>query len=293
MIFSCITNNICETAIMGDIHDSKDCGNQMFSGMEQNAVIINKSDIESVTTDPANHRIITSINLASGKHGFGIINARNNPYQGTSTTVEVGDYKTTFTRTVSLFVPMDGAKASDKVLDPLANGKFVVILQNQWINDEHDNEYQIYGIDKGLKVTSMTQTKYENNDYWIVEMQETGVPNSGRFLIHEVPTNIPNATGNLTYTDGVYSGTVTDGNTFHVTASVNDMAWETGVDGQGHTYWYFEQTIDGTVYVFYDYSNEPSESNGFSVDSVDMKSTTGDYISDLVCNNRKEEEPEP
>lgn len=291
MIFSCITNNICETAIMSDIHDSKDCGNQMFSGMEQNAVIINKSDIASVTTDSTNHRIVTSINLASGKTGYGIINARNNPYQGTNTTVEVGDYKTTFTRTVSLFVPMDGAKASAEVLDPLANGKFVVILQNQWINDEQDNEYQIYGIDKGLKVTSMTQTKYENNDYWIVEMQETGVPNSGRFLIHEETTNIPNATGNLTFNDGYYTGTVSDGANFSVEASIKDMEWKTGDDGQGHAYWYFEQTIDGVVYVFTDYSNEPSEGNGFQVDSVDMKSTTNDYLSDLVCNNRVQPKP--
>ena len=258
-----------------------DCDHQMFSGIEQTALIINKADIKSVTTDTTNPRIVTEINFAAGKKGFGIINARNNPYQGTNTTVEVGDYKNTFTRTVSLFVPMDGAEASQKVLDPLANGKFVVIMENQYHNAKEDNVYQIYGIDKGLVVSSMTQTKYENNDYWVVELQEAGVPNSGRFLIHEETTNIPNATGNLTYTDGVYSGTVTDGNTFHVTASVNDMAWKTGDDGQGNTYWYFEQTIDGTVYVFYDYSNEPSEGNGFSVDSVDMKSTTDDYICTL------------
>ena len=279
-INNCITQNICEQAIQMNLVDG-DCDHQMFSGIEQTALIINKADIKSVTTDTSNPRIVNEINFAAGKKGFGIINARNNPYQGTNTTVEVGDYKNTFTRTVSLFVPMDGAEASQKVLDPLANGKFVVIMENQYHNANEDNVYQIYGIDKGLVVSSMTQTKYENNDYWLVELQESGVPNSGRFLIHEETTNIPNAMGNLTFNDGYYTGTVSDGGTFSVEASIKDMEWETGDDGQGNPYWYFEQTIDGTVYVFYDYSNEPSEGNGFQVDSVDMKSTTDDYICTL------------
>lgn len=279
-INNCITQNICEQAILMNITDG-DCDHQMFSGIEQTALIINKADIKSVTTDSTNPRIVKEINLATGKTGFGVINARNNPYQGTNTTVEVGDYKNTFTRTVSLFVPMDGAEASQKVLDPLANGKFVVVMENQYHNAKEDNVYQIYGIDKGLVVSSMTQTKYENNDYWVIELQETGVPNSGRFLIHEETTNIPNAMGNLTFNDGYYTGNVTDGNTFSVEVSIKDKEWKTGDDGQGHNYWYFEQTIDGTVYVFYDNSNEPSEGNGFQVDSVDMKSTTDDYICTL------------
>ena len=285
-INNCITQNICEQAILMNIADG-DCDHQMFSGIEQTALIINKADIKSVTTDPSNTRIVTEINLATGKKGFGIINARNNPYQGTNTTVEVGDYKNTFTRTVSLFVPMDGAEASQKVLDPLANGKFVVIMENQYHNANEDNVYQIYGIDKGLVVSSMTQTKYENNDYWVVELQEAGVPNSGRFLIHEETIPYYSATGQLTVTDGVFSGDITvmvdaddAGTTIHVEVRSEDIKRINPEDPtQG---FYFYTVVDGVHYRFADLTGGDVILNGtFDTSEGAIITNTDDYICTL------------
>lgn len=183
----CLSQYLCNQLIMDNINDS--CDNPMFSGMDEGAYIFNYNDINkgACELNVDNPRTIENIVLNDNTRGFYVINARTNPYTGTNTTIEVGDYRNTFTRTVSLFVPMDGAGASKEILDPLANGRFVVILRNQFVNDRDDNEYQVYGFDRGLKVSSMTQTKYENNDYWVVELQETGVPNSGRFFQHYNP----------------------------------------------------------------------------------------------------------
>ena len=212
----CLSSYLCNQALLDHIKDN--CENPMFSGMDARAVIFSFSDIDrtKVVLDSDNSHIIKDLGIKKAKF---IINARTTPFTGTNTTVEVGDYKNTFTRTVSLFVPMDGAAASKAVLDPLANGKFVVILKNDFVNDVKDNEYQVYGFDKGLVVSSMTQTKYENNDYWVVELQETGVMTSGKFLMYEGMENVTDVDFQLTYveTDGVgqYSGEFTkDGKSY-------------------------------------------------------------------------------
>lgn len=279
---------------MNNITDG-DCEHQMFSGIEQRAIIINKADIKSVDTDMRNPRIVTKINFRDNKNAYGIINARNNPYQGTNTTVEVGDYKNTFTRTVSLFVPMDGAEASQKVLDPLANGKFVVIMQNQYVNEIGDNEFQIYGIDKGLVVSSMTQTKYENNDYWVVELQESGVPNSGRFLIHEEEKTLENASGMLENNgEGMFTGSFTyevqnAGVTETVTVdgiSVPINSW-TEYDEANH-YYYVDVVKDGVTYRLYMRTGE-TVSEQYTITNATLVSNTADYFYELVPDC----EPEP
>lgn len=278
-ISNCITQTICEESLINNIAETN-CDNMMFSGMEQTALIMNKADIASVATDPANHRIVTDIKFKTGKKSYFIVNARNNPYQGTNTTIEAGDYKNTFTRTVSLFVPMDGAKASMEILDPLANGKFVVILENQFENDEKDNKYQIYGIDKGLKVTSMTQTKYENNDYWVVELQEAGVPNSGRFFIKNTETVMiesTTATGDGSMTSWTLSFQNAEMQTINYTFT-NDDIEATGEDPESGRSNMVEFTAsDGNTYRFY----FDTMDNNITGDIYIVK-TTDEYICDLL-----------
>ena len=291
-INNCIAQSICDVSLVKDIQDG--CDNPMFSGIEQTAVIINKADIKSVSTDPHNHRIVTAINMNPNKRGYFMINARTNPYQGTNTTVEVGDYKNTFTRTVSLFVPMDGAAASQKILDPLANGKFVVILENQFENDLKDNKFQIYGIDKGLVVSSMTQTKYENNDYWVVELQEQGVPNSGRFLIHTEMESYYSTSGTLNATDGIFSGDITvlideddEGTTLSVSVPATDIH---PINPQNVSEgYYFTTTIDGVTYRFEDRSGSRPETQ-FDAMAGSYTKGTDEYICDLIAES---EEPQP
>lgn len=202
----CLSQYLCNQNIAGNIKE--DCENQMFSGMSAQAWIINFAAVNKLAgdVDADNPRVIKRFTLRTNSGDvFTIINARNNPFTGTSTTVEVGDYRNTFTRTVSLFVPMDGPEVSRDILDPLANGRFIVVLRNNYISDNGDNEFQVYGYDRGLVVSSMSQTKYENNDYWVVELQETGVPNSGKFLVHNTDVDA------FQTTDGQFHGATITG----------------------------------------------------------------------------------
>lgn len=178
----CLSDYLCGATLVSCIEDS--CDNPMFSGMNARAFIINKNDIEDYATSAGNKNLITDIYFKSSISNpvYVVVNARNNPYTGTNTSVEIGDYRNTFTRTVSLYVPMDGADVIRDIINPLASGKFVVVLQNDYVNSNQDNEFPIIGIDKGLVVSSLVQTKYENNDYWIVELQETGVPSANKFF---------------------------------------------------------------------------------------------------------------
>lgn len=188
MAINCLSSYLCNSLLADSIKDN--CENPMFSGIDARALIFNYDELvkSSSDLDENNPRIINKFTFVSGAAPYFVINARTNPFTGTSTSVEVGDLRNTFTRTVALYIPMDGAEASRNILDPMANGRFVVVMRNNYVNDLQDNEFQVYGYDKGLVVSSMTQTKYENNDYWMVELQEAGVPNSGRFLQHNVET---------------------------------------------------------------------------------------------------------
>lgn len=285
-ISNCITTKICDQSIMNNIVDS--CDNPMFSGIEQVAVIINKGDIQKVVTDGQNHRIVTDIIMGqdgSGnqKYAFSVINARNNPYQGTSTSVVVGDYKNTFTRTVSLFVPMDGAKVSKEILDPMANGKFVVIMQNQFVNDEGDNEYQIYGIDKGLKVSEMTQTKYENNDYWLITFTEEEVPNSGRWLKHEEYTDDTMNIGVPMWQNDHYhfnAGFDVYPQDIHG-GMIDPMSGDTET-----TYYGTTLTYDNTNYLILFEAYDPTQPTMVTVHKAYTFTDTGDYICTLFEEGR-------
>jgi hypothetical protein len=274
---------------MDNINDS--CDNPMFSGMDSRAIIFNYNDLKKLASDveEGNNRIIKKFTFNTGTNPYYIINARTNPYTGTNTAVEVGDYRNTFTRTVSLFVPMDGAAASQAILDPLANGRFVVVLHNNFVNDLGDNEYQVYGYDRGLVVSSMTQTKYENNDYWVVELQEAGVPNSGKFLVHneEVPVTEGVLTTavlvNAESSTGVYNFQYTVGDITNVIATYDftsddyhgEIGTEFHVTGLSFTFGGEDYVMDVDITTL-------GDGNNGTVSNIRHLTNTTDYICSLL-----------
>ncbi|MBQ5551081.1 MAG: hypothetical protein IIT32_08465 [Bacteroidales bacterium] len=278
----CIINTACVQAITRDI--AEDCENRIHSGIQHMAIIINKDDILGVAFDPANRRHVTGLTLKTGARAYMLDNVRNNPFTGTNTQLQVGDFRNTYTRTVAFFVPLDGWETSKDILDPIANGKYVVIMQNEWLHTnskgEIDNEYQIYGLDKGCTVSSMVQTKYENDDVWSIEMTEEGVANSGRFIKVENVTDTTisaQAVGQggdgmspwlLTFTDP-------DGNSVSHTFADTDIV-SPDEPYEGFTS-YVEFTNNGNTWRFY-FSTQDSTIDGeiFSVEN------TCEYLKSLV-----------
>lgn len=178
---------LCEKAINTCI--AADCDNPVFSGIEATAVIINKSDIESVTyLKDTNQKdiktVVTDITLKTGKTGYMVQQLGKQPFVNSSTTMETGDFGNTFTNQLSLLVPDNSIAASRGIIDQLAGGKFVVIFENSYTGSDNQSKYQIFGLNKGLAATEITNEKYNDSSLggWAVTLQEEKVGLSGVFF---------------------------------------------------------------------------------------------------------------
>lgn len=180
---SCISAKLCEKKIFMDIEP--DCENRLFSGIGQGSIIVNKTDIKSFTYDPMRKNLITNITLKEGAKAYRWIIDSKNPFATSNTTMNANDgTPNDWTNTLSGLVMTNGDNTT-RLMEVLASGKFVVIIENEYEGDiEKDYyHYQIYGLDKGLVASNIVSTKYENNDAFTVELQEANTPNAGRFFL--------------------------------------------------------------------------------------------------------------
>ena len=113
----------------------------------------------------------------------------NTPFTGTTTSFVSGTYQNTFTNTVQFVVLDNGPDVCESVIDALANGRFVMILENTFkgLNKESnkgDAAFQIYGYTQGLAASAIENDKYseDTNGGWLVTLQETKASKSGMFL---------------------------------------------------------------------------------------------------------------
>lgn len=193
---------LCEKLIKSCVAAS--CDNPVFAGVQSKAYIFNKSDIASVTYDQSNGNIITGFEMVnSAATGYAVSQLGKTPFTGTQTELVEGNFGNSFTNTVSFLVPDNSATASKDILDMLANGKFVVVMANEYTGSDDKSRWQVFGIKKGLTCTSMTCEKYseDTNGGWAVTLTEEGAPQSGTFLY----VDNDNTDGTI-----AYLGTITD-----------------------------------------------------------------------------------
>lgn len=185
-------SNLCEKLLAGCI--GADCDNPVFAGMESKAWIFNKSEIVSFTYDQTNPNIITDITMkeitpASGSDpavmavGYTITQLGKTPFTGTNTALVEGNAANKFTETFNFVVP-DNSPAASMLLDNIANGKFVVVAQNQYTGSDSKGAYQVYGAKKGLVATAMERDAYgeDADGGWAVTLTSENTPNSALFF---------------------------------------------------------------------------------------------------------------
>ncbi len=180
--------NLCDTAITNCI--KANCNNQMFSGVNPEALIANFNQISGITWSLTNGNICTGITM--GNDGattptdycwFTVEQLGKEPFSGSQTELVEGTYGNKFTNTITLAVPDNGPEVCHDIIDQLANGKFVVLIQNDYVHTNGDNKYQLFGAKKGLRCTAMTREFYgDNNSYYIVTLTEENAPISGAFF---------------------------------------------------------------------------------------------------------------
>lgn len=145
-----------------------DCDNPRVSGYEDTALIFNRNDIDwsSVVTDANNPRIIKSFSTMSGKAPFVIYNPKRVPasFDGSNTTLNSENGK--YTKAVQFYFEGIGGGASKDVVEPLANGSFVILLQRK--DHRGHGSFQLMGWQAGMYANAQVQD--ETTGYWLITM---------------------------------------------------------------------------------------------------------------------------
>ena len=180
---------VCDNFIKQGISPS--CDDPLVQGVEQRGVIINRDDIDfsAAVFNATRKNVIETIALKAGKNAYEVVVMGSTPFTGTNTALATGTYRNTFTNTVSIVILDNGPDVCENVIDGLANGEFVVILENKFkgLQKEEnpgDPAFQVYGWYQGLRASEMTNDKYseDTDGGWAVSLQETRAPKSGVFL---------------------------------------------------------------------------------------------------------------
>lgn len=166
-----------------------DCENSSVGGIKNTGVIVNFDDIDfdSCTRSTDNRFILDTIALKSGKKGYRIYIPGKKAFSGTNTAMVDGTYRKKFTKTVGIVILDNGPDVVRDIIDPLANGKFVVILENQFGGKDKKNTFQVYGFEQGLSATSMSDDKYseETDGGWAATLEESQAPSPALYLFNK------------------------------------------------------------------------------------------------------------
>lgn len=175
------------------------CENPIFTGVENKAWIFNKKDIADFTweedEDGNKTNVITAITMVAGKTGYTIDQIGKTPYTGTTTSMTEGNIANTFTENISFVVP-DNSPLAGMILDSLANGKYVVIIENEYDGSDNRGKFQVYGAKKGLIASAIENDKYseDTNGGWSVTLTATNTPNSSLFVEHKTADTVDTKT---------------------------------------------------------------------------------------------------
>lgn len=161
------------------------CSSPLLPGLEANGVIINRDDIDFANCVISGNKISTLV-LKSGKVGYAIAQPDKAPFTGTNTALAAGTYYNTWTHQVAFVVLDNTPEVASNVIDGLANGAFVVILENKSkaSGTSTGQEFQVYGWHQGLKASEITEDKYseDTDGGWAVTMEETKSPLAATFF---------------------------------------------------------------------------------------------------------------
>lgn len=184
--------SVCDKLIARCV--SVDCENPMFAGINKTAYIFNKDQISKLTFSCENSNIITGITMGtdgtSSYCGYTVEQLGNQPYNGTQVEMAETNVGNRFTETVSLLIMDHNPDVCKNVVDALASGKFLVIMQNDFVNATGDNKWQVYGSGRGLQAATILREAYGDNEgaYAVTLTQEGGSKSGVFFFVTDLAT---------------------------------------------------------------------------------------------------------
>ena len=182
-----MASNGCDYKLAADM--VADCDNASVGGLKNYGYIMNYDDIDfdSCARAEDNRLILSSLVLKTGKKGYRMFVPGKTPFTGTNTAIADGTYRKKFTKTVNVVILDNGPDVVRDIIDPLANGKFVVVLENKFAGKDGKNTFQVYGFEQGLSATALADDKYseETDGGWSSTLEESGAPSPALYLFKE------------------------------------------------------------------------------------------------------------
>lgn len=177
----------CDFKLAADL--SASCENPSVAGIKNTGYIMNFDDIDfsALTYDETNPNIVKTLALLTGKKAYKMYVPGAKPYSGTNKSMVKGNYRNKFTKTVNVVILDNGPDVCHNIIDQLANGQFVIVLENKFAGAGSKNTFEIYGLEQGMSAASLADDKYseETDGGWSASLEETNAPRSGIFLFGE------------------------------------------------------------------------------------------------------------
>lgn len=198
---------VCDEMLKKDIAPS--CDDPVVPGYEQEGVIMNRDEVDfALTTFNATQKnVIETLAMKSGKKGYKVVVPGKTPYTGSKTSLTTGTYRNTFTNALQIVVLDHGPEVCSDIIDGLANGSYVVILENKYKALQKESNpgnaaFQVYGYYQGLTATTLENDKYSEDTEggWLVNLEETKCPKSALFYFKTDYDTTKQALGTLVTT---------------------------------------------------------------------------------------------
>lgn len=123
---------VCDDILKKDIVPS--CDDPVVQGLEQEGVIMNRADVDFAATvfNSTKKNVIETLAMKTGKKAYKVVVPGKNPFTGTKTSLVAGTYRSSFTNTVAIVILANDPDVCADVIDGLANGTYVVVLENKY-----------------------------------------------------------------------------------------------------------------------------------------------------------------
>lgn len=182
-----MTTQSCDYKLVADM--MANCEKPSTKGLRNYGYIVNYDDIdfESCVRDENNPYVLTTLVLQSGKKAYRMFVPGKTPFTGTNKALAEGPYRNNFTKGVNAVILDNGPDVVRDIINPLANGLFVVILENKFGGKDGRNTFEIYGFEQGLSATALADDKYseDTDGGWSVTLEESGAPSAGLYLFNQ------------------------------------------------------------------------------------------------------------
>lgn len=150
------------------------------SDIDYSSIRYGWSDTDGTVTYP--NTVVTNFALKEGKKGK-YIGQLKDAFSGTNVALATGDFRNSFTNTVSFKIFGTGPYNA-QITNALANGEYVIILQQKEKGERGESAYRIFGLDNGLVASEVSNDAYDESlgNGWGVTLEETGATSSSYFL---------------------------------------------------------------------------------------------------------------